>query len=224
MKTTIYYTNISAFRDEPLFRRYYLTLPPCRREKIDRIRVEEERCRSLGAGLLLQRACEDYGFPGEDGRLTLGEYGKPVLSNCPEVHFSLSHSGEYVLCVMASREAGCDVESVKPFRMQVAERVFTEEELWWLNREAESGRGDEAFCRLWTLKESFLKAIGKGFVFPAREASFSFEKERIRFFLHGVETETFCFYELCCLPGCCASVCLHDRAIVQPEIIQVRFP
>ena len=215
--------NISAFQDEPLFRRHYLILPPCRKEKIDRLKPEGERCRSLGAGLLLKRACEEYGIPGEDGHLTQGEYGKPAFSCCPEVHFSLSHSGEYVLCVMALREAGCDVEGVKPFCMQVAERVFTEEELWWLNREAENGRGDEAFCRLWTLKESFLKLTGKGLSFPMKEASFAYENGEIRFSLHGERTEAFHFYELSFLPDYCVSVCLAGEEAGQLQIIPVDY-
>ena len=223
MKTTIYFAELSALHDEELFRRHYLTLPACRREKIDKLKPEGERCRSLGGGLLLKKACEDYGIPGEDGRLIIGEYGKPVFAACREMHFSLSHSEEYAVCVMAPCETGCDVETMKPFRLPVAKRVFTEEELLWFSGEEEAGRGDEAFCRLWTLKESFLKATGKGFAFPVRELSFSFPESRPVLRLYGQIDPSFFFFEPELFPDCRCSVCLHGSSEKQPEVIRVSF-
>ena len=73
MKTLLYYAELTALHDEELFRQYYQTLPEYRKKKIDKLKPEGERCRSLGAGLLLKRACEDAGIPGEDGHLSLGE-------------------------------------------------------------------------------------------------------------------------------------------------------
>ena len=223
MKTTLYYAELSALHDEKLFRQYYLTLPASRREKIDKLKPEGERRRSLGAGLLLKRACEEHGIPGKDGRLVTGEHGKPVFAVCPEMHFNLSHSGEYAVCVIAPCETGCDVETVKTLRMQVAKRVFTEEERLWLSGEKERGRGDEAFCRLWTLKESFLKTTGKGFAFPAQEISFSFGAGHPVLHLHGKTDLSFSFYEPLLFPDCRCSVCLQDDGQLQPEVIRVRL-
>ena len=223
MKTTLYYAELSALHDEELFRQYYLTLPSCRREKIDRIKPEGERRRSLGAGLLLKKACEEYGIPGEDGYLLTGEYGKPAFAARPEVQFSLSHSGEYAACVVAGCEAGCDIETVKPFRWLVAKRVFTEEECRWLSSEEEQGRGEEAFCRLWTLKESFLKATGKGFSFPVQELSFSLAEEQPAMRLYCQPDQPFTFYELRLTENCRCAVCLHSTDASQPAIIQMNL-
>ena len=220
---TMYYTNISAFRDELLFRQLYQTLPPCRKEKIDRLKPEGERCRSLGAGLLLKHACEDYGMPGEDGALSLNEFGRPSFTNRPEVHFSLSHSGNWVICVLSPLPVGCDVEQVKPYNHAIPKRVFTAEECRWLAKEEENKRGDGAFCRVWTLKESFLQVTGKGFAFPITEASFSFENGDICFHLHGEQNHSYSFFEWNGLPECCASVCLQSEETVLPEIIPVSF-
>ena len=221
MKTTLYYAELSALHDENLFRQYYLALPACRKEKIDRIKPEGERRRSLGAGLLLKKACEEYGIPGEDGYLLIGEYGKPAFAARPDVHFSLSHSGEYAACVVAGCEAGCDIETVKPFRWPVAKRVFAEEECRWLSSEEEQGRGDEAFCRLWTLKESFLKATGKGFSFPVQELSFSLTEKQPAMRLYRQPEQAFTFYELRLAPECCCALCLHSVEEVKPAIIQI---
>ena len=221
MKATLYYAELSALHDEKLFRQYYLTVPPCRKEKIDRIKPEGERRRSLGAGLLLKKACEEYGIPGEDGYLLIGEYGKPAFAARPDVHFSLSHSGEYAACVVAGCEAGCDIEMVKPFRWPVAKRVFAEEECRWLSSEEEQGRGDEAFCRLWTLKESFLKATGKGFAFPVREASFSFAERQPILQLNEQRELSYSFFETQLSESCRCTVCLHGSSETLPAVIQV---
>ena len=223
MKTLLYYAELTALHDEELFRQYYQTLPEYRKKKIDKLKPEGERCRSLGAGLLLKRACEDAGIPGEDGHLSLGEYGKPSFAACPEIHFSLSHSGEYAVCVMAPCETGCDIETVKPFREAVAKRVFTGEEYLWLSGEKKAGRGDEAFCRLWTLKESFLKVTGKGFSFPVQEAGFSFAEGPPVLLLHGQPELSCSFFELQFSPEYRCAVCLQSRNAMQPEVIQVRF-
>ena len=223
MKTILYYAELTALHDEQLFRQYYRTLPLCRREKIDKLKPEGERCRSLGAGLLLKKACEGYGIPGEDEHLNLGEYGKPSFAACPEIHFNLSHSGEVAVCVMAPCEAGCDVEIVKPFPPAVAKRVFSEEECRWLSGEENEGRGDEAFFRLWTLKESFLKVTGEGFSFPIKEVSFSFADDKPVLQLRGEIEPSYSFFEPQLFPGYRCAVCLHGRGVTQPEVIQIGF-
>ena len=223
MRTTIYYTDISAFRDEPLFERLYRSLPPCRQEKIDRLKPEGERCRSLGAGLLLKHACEEYGLAGEDGFLDRNEYGKPFFVNRPGLHFSLSHSGDWAMCVLSPFTAGCDIEKIRPFHQAVPKRVFTGEERRLLSEEGKQGRGEKTFCRLWTLKESFLKATGKGFAFPAEDCSFSFGSGEIIFSLRGEKNDSYRFFEWENLPGYCAAACLHSGEAELPEAVFVSF-
>lgn len=39
-----------------------------------------------------------------------GEHGKPFLSYRPSLHYNISHSGEYVVCILADQEVGIDIQ------------------------------------------------------------------------------------------------------------------
>ena len=89
-----------------------------------------------------------------------GENGKPYLKDVA-VFFSISHSGNYVLCCVSEKEIGCDIEKIKDYNPKVAKRFFTAKEAQILkNKETE----DVYFAKLWTLKESILKKEGTGIV------------------------------------------------------------
>ena len=39
-----------------------------------------------------------------------GEHGKPFFTLLPRVHYNISHSGRYVMCLFAGEEVGIDVQ------------------------------------------------------------------------------------------------------------------
>ena len=114
----------------------------------------EDKARSLVAGLLLRRICGVT----DDCQLMTGENGKPYLKN-GGMYFNISHSGDYVVLAAADSEVGVDIEKVTSYSDAVAARCFTPEEREWMRREGDN----EAFFRLWTAKESVMKASGLGF-------------------------------------------------------------
>ena len=67
-----------------------------RKEKLARINGPRAYARSLGAELLLAAALQELGGPMPPLEISRGEGGKPIIAGGPE--FSLSHSGERVLC------------------------------------------------------------------------------------------------------------------------------
>ena len=135
-------------------------LPRDRKEKILRYRQEHARKQSLGAGLLLNRVLSSYGKKIED--ITYNPYGKPEVSG---IHFNLSHSEDLVICAISEKPVGCDVEKMKECHEDIAERFFTKEEVSFLKKfHGEEKR--EAFYRIWTLKESYVKMIGEGIHLP----------------------------------------------------------
>ena len=154
-----------------------------RRERAGAYLRGPDKIRCLAAGLLLRRVC---GIT-DDRQLTYGENGKPYIKG-GGVYFNISHGGNYVVLAAADREVGVDVEQVAPYSQAIAARVFTQAEREWMRQKGEGcegreGRGgrdegagcnegavhyecDEAFYRLWTAKESVMKAAGLGFALP----------------------------------------------------------
>jgi len=92
------------------------------------------------------------------------EYGKPYFRGL-DIHFSYSHCKYAVGCGVDTAPLGVDIQEIKKVRPAVVERVCCDNELKELHEGADvSGRPlDEAFIRMWTLKEAYAKFTGKGF-------------------------------------------------------------
>ena len=89
--------------------------------------------------------------------IKLNEHGKPY-TDAKKIHFSISHSGEYAAAAVSNGEIGIDIELVKKRNYKLAKKICTADEYKWLLEDYEAG-----FFKLWTLKESVLKAVGTGF-------------------------------------------------------------
>lgn len=93
-------------------------------------------------------------------------YGKPCLTLYPEIHFNVSHSGEWVALISGGTgEMGVDVEKIAPIDLQIAERFFSPMENQYLT-DILADQQLHTFYRLWTLKESYIKAVGMGLSIP----------------------------------------------------------
>ena len=128
-----------------------------RREKLARISNPMAYARSLGAELLLMAALQELGGPMPPLEITCSEAGKPALQDGPA--FSLSHSGERVLCALSDEAVGADLQQLRPCNPALVRRFFTAEEGAWLEAQQER---DLAFTLLWSLKESYVKFLGSG--------------------------------------------------------------
>lgn len=100
-------------------------------------------------------------LPG-DLRFARESSGKPRLAG-DGLHFNLSHSGILgLLGVHPSLALGVDIEAERPRNfLGLAQRYFSASEQAWLAAQPEPARG-HAFTRLWTCKEAWMKADGRG--------------------------------------------------------------
>lgn len=136
-------------------------------QKVSGIKSSKERERSIFAGLLLRYAFLQAGYSSEVWRravIARGIYGKPYLKEYPEFHYSLSHSGEWVVCAADTMPIGIDIQEMKPWKLTLAKRFFHEEEynrLLALEGE-DQDRQTEEFYSMWTAKESAVKLNGRG--------------------------------------------------------------
>lgn len=107
--------------------------------------------------------------------------GKPRISlpsTAAAWHFNLSHSGNFIACVVDRLPVGIDVETVSRNGdiAAIAGAHFSAAEARWIG-EADA-RGKDRFTALWTLKEAFLKAVGVGISVPLSGIVFSALRQR----------------------------------------------
>ena len=221
MDTLVYTADISVLENPAVFERLLGIVPAYRREKAMRFKFQSGRMQSLGVGLLLHLACRDLGIQGADENVVLGENGKPAFRDFQNVHFNLSHSKTRVMCVVSPCEVGCDVERVKEGRSRLAERFFKESETRWIQSFPEGDAQDTAFCRLWTLKECYMKVTGRGMSLSPDKFTLTMAPEGITLDHEGPRPE-YTFREVSHDGGYCAAFCLkgapESLRIVQREI------
>ncbi|MFD1217573.1 4'-phosphopantetheinyl transferase family protein [Microbulbifer celer] len=90
--------------------------------------------------------------------------GKPHLASTPDLHFSLSHSGQWIgLAVSCESDIGIDIEQPQKPRdfMRIARHYFHPDECALLESPPQELMPVH-FYRLWTMKEAFFKARGTG--------------------------------------------------------------
>lgn len=163
METNVYICSMEpSGRDVPDILKISQTLSPDRQEKIKKLRYEKDRLQALGAGLLLDFGLQTYGLRERDLSMAYGSNGKPYLRDYPDIHFNLSHSGSLVMAVFSDLEVGCDIERIQTAKMKLARRFFAEPELAGLEAQSSEEQKDALFYRIWTLKESYIKATGEG--------------------------------------------------------------
>lgn len=137
-----------------------------RLEKISSLKHDKERLRSIYAGLLLRCAFLREGYDEDLWRhveIMTGSYGKPYILNCKDFFYSLSHSGEWVMCAVDDEETGADIQEIRESKMAVAKRFYSDEEYnRLLTYESDKDRQTTELYRMWTAKESCVKLTGRG--------------------------------------------------------------
>lgn len=175
----LYTLDTMLLTDDAYFQTCYHQLSASRRAKVDGYLFWKDKRLSLGAGMLLDQGLREYGLRESEVRIGQKKNGKPYLPDYPLIHFNLAHSETMVLVAFADAEVGCDIEYTKKADMELAKHCFRPEEYAYLAGLAKEAQ-DSAFFRLWTLKESFLKATGMGMELPMHTFGFDVSGDSIK--------------------------------------------
>lgn len=168
----VYALEIDRNINENEFAKLLDYVSPEKKGRIQRFMRFEDAQRSLLGDILARYAlCKKIGIKNKSLIFTKNEYGKPFLKHY-DTHFNISHSANWVLCAVDTKPVGVDVEKVSSIDFNIAKRFFSPQEYMLLMNQAEDKR-QEFFFKIWTLKESFIKAEGKGLSIPLD--SFNFE-------------------------------------------------
>jgi len=133
-------------------------LPEERRAKVLRYRREIDRKLSVVSYLLLIYALHKE-FKLSSPTIAYTDKGKPYLSDYPDIHFNISHCPLGCVCAVSDKPIGVDIQDVRPFSQDIANRCCSVEELLLLTQSADPAA---CFTQMWAMKESYLKMTGEG--------------------------------------------------------------
>lgn len=170
--------------EEGFFNHLLQQLPFPIQNKVIRYRKWEDKQRSLFGKLLLIKGLRSVGLNSYSLKdLKYTRFLKPYFDN--HVDFNISHSGEYTICAISeTSKIGIDVEMILDIPLIDFDSQFSQKE-WQTVLQAKNPL--HYFYTLWTMKESFLKAIGSGLNVPLNEVNIKSNKiiwEGKEWFLH----------------------------------------
>jgi 4'-phosphopantetheinyl transferase len=163
---TVYAIKVDPLLEEGLYRTLLGYVTTGKKERIQRFLHYEDALRTLLGDILTRYLiCQRLGLKNQQLLFSKNEYGKPFLVNAGHLHFNIAHSAEWVVCALGEAAVGVDVEKIAPVDDDLAKRIFTPEEYRTL---ISKNRTEQLpyFYALWTIKESYLKALGKGLAIP----------------------------------------------------------
>lgn len=135
------------------------------RQRADACSHPAASARFVGCRAALRLLLGDrLGLPPDQIGLTQGPHGKPLLADSESgLAFNLSHTENWALIALGHNAAlGIDLEAHRTLPLdRLADRVLAPSERDWWER-VPAPQKEAAFFRLWTRKEAFAKAVGRG--------------------------------------------------------------
>lgn len=211
--------------DDEVFQDFYnsvkLKLPADIYQKIQSLRFSKDRQRSLIADLLIRKYyLEKFHVHPSELSFIFNEHEKPLLKDIDQEFFNASHSGSFVVVAFSNRPVGIDVEEIRKDRRAVAERFFTSHEIEDMKSSGTDEQQIHYFFQLWTLKESYMKAIGSGMSMSL--SSFSFQKKDQEFSLaFSKEDKDWYFYSELWKGQAYLSICSKENT--PPKTLEIHL-
>ena len=78
----------------------------------------------LGKMMTYKILSSEFGINPDAIKIITNEHNKPALESQSNIHFNLSHSGDWVIAAFSSKPVGIDIEKIKPVNLQIAWRFF----------------------------------------------------------------------------------------------------
>lgn len=185
------YVNINEFNIDDI----YDKVSSKRIEKMSKLKFDVDKKRSVCVEFLLNEMINECKSSDKEidafseiktpVELTYDEKGKPHIYDIDgrdAIHFSLSHSGDYVACMISDKPCGIDIEkhSEKREYEKIAARICTENEI-------KNVSSKEDFYKIWTLKESILKATGEGLSLDMKKIDLKGQDNKYKTNVNGID-------------------------------------
>lgn len=173
MVVEVYSCKLPVSREDTVIETLLFHVSQERQSRLKRFVKIDDTYRSLIGDLLVRFAFQKrYGLIDGELKIATNDYGKPFLPEYPSFHYNISHSGEYVVCAVHDDAVGVDIEYIGPFDLRLAKELFNHDEYQEVLANEDSLT---VFYDIWTLKESYIKAVGQGLSKPLK--GFSIKKD-----------------------------------------------
>lgn len=179
METHIWYILPDEVKSTHLQNHYLNLLSRSEKENVMKIQEGELQKRALLARALVRSTISRYvtqcQIDPQALKFRKNVFGKPELDfqnsskHClPPLQFNISHSSSLIACgVTMHSPIGIDVEEktrkIKNDIIAFAKRFFSPKEIEVLSAISDPESQRQEFIKLWTLKEAYVKALGRGF-------------------------------------------------------------
>ncbi|KMT06770.1 hypothetical protein BVRB_7g159300 [Beta vulgaris subsp. vulgaris] len=178
-ETHLWYVIPDEVKNLSLLNQYLEILSPTEKQSVLSFQEDERRKNALLARALVRTTIARYQTNSYINPRSLkfkkNSYGKPEVDwphepdmSWPSLHFNLSHTSSLIACGVTTCSAiGIDVEekkrTIKNKILSFARRFFSLDEVEHLHSILDPEIQRQEFIKLWTLKEAYVKALGRGF-------------------------------------------------------------
>jgi 4'-phosphopantetheinyl transferase len=137
------------------------------RWKIQKFINKRDKIRTLIGEILIRTIIiEQLDIKNKYITFSRNQYGKPYLKGSAEFNFNISHSEDFVVCIISDKPVGIDIEKIKYIEYEkIAKKFFSIDELNYIVKK-DSDIELNKFYKIWTLKESYIKCCGQGLYMP----------------------------------------------------------
>src|SRR5450631_4335512 len=160
---TLFYTRFQGPLGPSDWDHYFSLLPPDQQERNKRYRRWEDRHSHLLGRMLLYFSLKEAGYAGNPlYDIRYDAYSRPFLND--EIDFNISHSGQYIVCAWGIQlRLGIDIEQYREVALRDFQDIMSAGQWDDIHRADSPCR---AFYNYWAMKESVIKADGRGLSIP----------------------------------------------------------
>lgn len=159
--TRVVIQNINDL-EEKEYRAFRNIISEQKRKRIDRYKYVDDYRRSLLGDVLSRTLLEKMtGINARELDICIDDMGKPYVENAGNAYFNVSHSREYVACIISDKPCGIDIETMDKDNLDIAKRFFAKSEYEYIS-DCPKEQVKNRFYEIWTAKEAYSKYEGKG--------------------------------------------------------------
>lgn len=168
----LYYYNISDASAAELSE-WFDAMSAERKDVVTKLKIPHKQKLKIAADHICRKAISEFcSINPDEINFEISGHGKPYAKGL-NVHFSISHSGDYVACAVSDKEIGIDIEKIREINPEISKRFACESELEYIKTHP------NGLFEIWTLKEAYFKCIGTGLGTDIKDVSFEISEKDI---------------------------------------------